>query len=172
MAQAKRDDNYVPTLLGVSNSDQTTPVVLWADPTTHRLLVDSNVTEYTEGDTDASITGIAIMWEDTSDTLRAVSAAKPLPITEASPSAIVAFITDIPTAGTRVQLASNTVIAGVLQAPSTNSGNVFIGGSDVSSTVFGAELQAGQSVGVAIDNTNLIHIDAATSGDDVAFIGS
>jgi hypothetical protein len=37
-------------------------------------------TEYTEGDTDASITGSAIMWEDTSDTLRAVSAAKPLPV--------------------------------------------------------------------------------------------
>lgn len=38
-------------------------------------------TEYTEGGTDATITGTAIMWEDTSDTLRAVSAAKPLPIT-------------------------------------------------------------------------------------------
>ncbi len=37
-------------------------------------------TEYTEGDTDASITGSAIMWEDGSDTLRAVSAAKPFPV--------------------------------------------------------------------------------------------
>lgn len=36
--------------------------------------------QYTEGDTDASITGTAMMWEDTSDTLRAVSAAKPLPV--------------------------------------------------------------------------------------------
>lgn len=37
-------------------------------------------TQYTEGDTDASITGTAMMWEDGSDTLRAVSAAKPLPV--------------------------------------------------------------------------------------------
>lgn len=37
-------------------------------------------TEYTEGATDASITGGAIMWEDTGDTLRAVSASKPLPV--------------------------------------------------------------------------------------------
>jgi hypothetical protein len=37
-------------------------------------------TQYTEGDTDASITGTAVMWEDSSDTLRAVSAAKPLPV--------------------------------------------------------------------------------------------
>lgn len=36
-------------------------------------------TEYTEGATDASITGVAFMWEDAGDTLRAVSAAKPLP---------------------------------------------------------------------------------------------
>lgn len=36
--------------------------------------------QYTEGDTDASITGTAVMWEDTADTLRAVSAAKPLPV--------------------------------------------------------------------------------------------
>lgn len=40
----------------------------------------SSGTQYTEGDTDASITGTAILWEDTSDTLRAVSAAKPLPV--------------------------------------------------------------------------------------------
>lgn len=37
-------------------------------------------TQYTEGDIDASITGTAMLWEDTSDTLRAVSAAKPLPV--------------------------------------------------------------------------------------------
>lgn len=43
----------------------------------------SSGTEYTEGDTDASITGTAILWEDGSDTLRAVSAAKPLPVGDA-----------------------------------------------------------------------------------------
>ena len=40
MAEAPRDDNSIPTLLAVSNADGVTPVVLWADPTTHRLLVD------------------------------------------------------------------------------------------------------------------------------------
>ena len=93
-------------------------------------------------------------------------------VSEAAPTTLVAFVTDIPTAGSRVQLATNTIVAGVLQAPSTNTGNVFIGGSTVSSTVFGAELQPGQSVGIAISNTNKIYIDAATNGDDVAFLGS
>lgn len=36
--------------------------------------------QYTEGDTDASIMGTAILWEDSADTLRPVSAAKPLPV--------------------------------------------------------------------------------------------
>ena len=40
MAQASRDQNFVPTLLGVSNVDGTTPITVYADPTTHRLLVD------------------------------------------------------------------------------------------------------------------------------------
>ena len=93
-------------------------------------------------------------------------------LSEVAPSTLVAFITDIPTAGARVQLATNVIIAGIIEAPSTNTGNVYIGGSDVSSTVFGSELQPGQSAGIAINNTNKIYIDAATSGDDVAFFGS
>lgn len=37
-------------------------------------------TEYTEGATDATITGTAMMWEDASDTIRAVSGLHPLPV--------------------------------------------------------------------------------------------
>jgi len=40
MANAQRDQNSVPTLLGVSNADGSTPIAIYADPTTHRLLVD------------------------------------------------------------------------------------------------------------------------------------
>jgi hypothetical protein len=42
MADAKRDANAVPTLIGVSNADGITPVVVWVDPTTHRVLVDQS----------------------------------------------------------------------------------------------------------------------------------
>lgn len=41
MADASRDGNFVTTLLGVSSSDGSTPVKVYADPITHRLLVDS-----------------------------------------------------------------------------------------------------------------------------------
>ena len=40
MTDAKRDANSVTTLLALSNVDGVTPVTLWADPVTHRLLVD------------------------------------------------------------------------------------------------------------------------------------
>ena len=91
MAQAKRDQNRVPTLLAVSDVDSVTPLVIEGDATTAGLninIVGDDVgvggTQYTEGDTDASITGTAVMWEDGSDTLRSVSSAKPLPISVAS----------------------------------------------------------------------------------------
>jgi len=37
---APRDNNRVPTLIGTSSADGITPVVVYADPTTHRLKVD------------------------------------------------------------------------------------------------------------------------------------
>lgn len=41
MAEAKRDSNRIPTLLGVSSVDGVTPVNVYVDPVTHRLLIDS-----------------------------------------------------------------------------------------------------------------------------------
>lgn len=42
MTNSRRDQNYVTSLLAASNADGITPVVLWADPVTHRLLVQSS----------------------------------------------------------------------------------------------------------------------------------
>src|SRR3990167_5748768 len=62
MAQAKRDDNYITTLLAVSNIDGITPVVLYADPTTHRLLVSATLSGSVALDdlTDVTITSAAL----------------------------------------------------------------------------------------------------------------
>jgi hypothetical protein len=37
---APRDKNFIPALLGTSSTDGQTPIPIFADPTTHRLLVD------------------------------------------------------------------------------------------------------------------------------------
>ena len=44
MADAKRDNNYIPTALGVLDSDGTTPTRIEADPTTHSVAVDDDTT--------------------------------------------------------------------------------------------------------------------------------
>jgi hypothetical protein len=44
MGDAQRDNNSIPTLIAVSNVDGVTPVVLYADPVTHRLLVSTSGT--------------------------------------------------------------------------------------------------------------------------------
>jgi len=41
---APRDANHVPALLATSSSDGSTPVVVYADPTSHRLLVQTSAT--------------------------------------------------------------------------------------------------------------------------------
>lgn len=57
MGFAERDQNRVTTLLAVSKTDGVTPVALWADPVTHRLLVDnanSGITLTTTGTSGAA----------------------------------------------------------------------------------------------------------------------
>lgn len=54
MATGFHDNNHTPGLMATSNVDGKTPVVLWADPTTHRLLTSSGTTTvYTETPTGA-----------------------------------------------------------------------------------------------------------------------
>lgn len=43
MANAAKDENSVPTLIAVSSTDGSTPVRIYGDPTTHRLLVDDTI---------------------------------------------------------------------------------------------------------------------------------
>ena len=87
--RAKGDANYKSggVVGGYSSADaigatDPTLIMIRIDPTTGRVLVDSNAasTQYTEGDTDATITGNVVMWEDAANTIVATSAAKPLPI--------------------------------------------------------------------------------------------
>jgi len=65
MANAERDENSVPTLLALSSAGDGTIVTLYADPTSHRLLVTPALTT---GTTSPSSTPSAVgqMYIDTS----------------------------------------------------------------------------------------------------------
>lgn len=68
MSNAKRDQNYVPTLTGVSYVDLTTPELLAVDPANNRLLVSAIVTG---NDTGATSSTSTVSGSATSVTLKA-----------------------------------------------------------------------------------------------------
>lgn len=118
------------------------------------------VTEYTEGDTDASINGVAMLWEDTSDTLRPVSAAKPLPVGDGGGSLTVDVGTALP-AGTNAigKLAANSgVDIGDVDVTSITPGT---GASNLGKTEDNAHSSA--DVGVAV---LAVRRDSESSGVD------
>jgi hypothetical protein len=141
-------------------------------------------TQYTEGDIDASITGTAMLWEDTSDTLRAVSATKPLPVnivagsssgtqyasgtTVATPTGTVAMGTD----GVGV-FALQTDDAGILLTTVTN--NIAVTDNGGSLTVDGtvAATQSGTwSTRTQDGSGNAVtsHLAGSSRGLDVSII--
>lgn len=62
MADAYRDQNNVPTLIAASSADGKTPVRVWADPSTHRLLVDLGAGVVGPG---LSTDGAVVVWDGT-----------------------------------------------------------------------------------------------------------
>jgi len=79
----KLDVNATSTLGGqtipVSGTSEAVAVQI-VDTSGNQIASFGGGVQYTEGATDSSITGTAIIWEDGGETLRAVSAAKPLPV--------------------------------------------------------------------------------------------
>jgi len=76
----------------------------------------------------------------------------------------------VTTAGTRVQLASSTILNSItIKALATNTGVIYVGDSTVSSTN-GYQLSARETVTIAVTNANLVYLDATVSGEGVTWI--
>lgn len=88
------------------------------------------------------------------------------------PTAIAAGRTTVTTAGTRVQMASVALVAGVtIKALPTNTGLIYIGGATVSSSN-GFILSARESVFIAADNLNRFYVDSSVNGEGVSYLAS
>lgn len=113
-------------------------------------------TEYTEGATDATITGTAILWEDAADTLVTVNSSKPLPVSVASvPSHAVT------NAGTFAVQAAQSGTWTVQPGNTANTTAWKVDGSAVTQPVSIASLPA------LAAGTNAIGKLAANSGVDI-----
>lgn len=85
-------------------------------------------------------------------------------------SAFSGAIQKVTTSGSRVQLPSNACREVTLIGISSNTGSIYVGGSNVSSTAYGVELSAKDSITIAVNNSNLIYIDSSVSGEGVSYI--
>jgi hypothetical protein len=75
----------------------------------------------------------------------------------------------VSTAGTKVQLPSYACTKVTIVALKDNTGSIFIGGSDVTQSVFGAELEAKDAVTIEVSNTNLIYLTSSVSGEGISY---
>lgn len=183
MTQNKFTTNNNPTLVAVSNVDGETPVYLYADPTTHSLLTDIAVT--VTPDVNLAKVGGATFSLDQ----QLAASSLPVVLTAAqlnvlTPPTAVALnpgVNAVGTVGTTpaivnvgqkasnitaVQLsAASTVPTNgiIVQAISTNTASVFIGGLGVLTST-GYELQAGQAAPFTA-NLNTLYV-IGTNGTD------
>ncbi|MDD4721876.1 MAG: hypothetical protein PHR07_03920 [Acidaminococcaceae bacterium] len=101
---------------------------------------------------------------------RGVSDTNGLPVKLSGSTAIVGVVDVVTTATTREALAAHACREVIIIAKDTNTGYIYIGGSDVSATVYGAKLAAGDSITIPISNTNLIYMDASVSGEGISYL--
>lgn len=114
-------------------------------------------TQYTEGDTDASVTGTAMMWEDGSDTLRAVSAVKPLPVDIQD--------TSLPVTQATASSLNAQVVGNVADAASDSGNPVKVGGVNKSTP---PTLTDGQRGDVNLDTRENVKISIWTPNGNTA----
>jgi hypothetical protein len=108
-------------------------------------------------------------WKNVSDWTTGTSTTIPK-VSLSGSGSIKGAVQNVTTAGTRIQLPNLPCREITIIANRTNTGYIYIGGSDVSSTVYGSELAAKDSITIAVNNTNLIYIDASVSGEGVSYV--
>lgn len=91
--------------------------------------------------------------------------------TEQGTTSVGSGAQNVTTAGTRVQLGAQACKWLTIQAKSTNTDGVIIGGSTVLySSLNGYVLFPSQSITLKISNLNLIYVDSAVSGEGISYI--
>jgi hypothetical protein len=81
-----------------------------------------------------------------------------------------AAVQNVTTAGTRVQLSAVACSEITIIAKRANTGYIYVGGSDVSDSVYGAELAALDSITLPVNNADEIYIDASVSGEGISYV--
>ncbi len=152
MADASRDQNFVPTLLGVSSADGTSPVKVYADPVTHRLMVDIPGTT-------GSVTSVSVV------------TANGFAGSVANPTTTPAITLSTTLGAGQIPVSNGT---GFQSAPLTGTGNIvlatsptFSGATITTSTVNGVTLTTGGSATTFLNGAGAYTTPTAGTGDVV-----
>ena len=105
-----------------------------------------------------------------SDTRAEVNANNALKTIEEIPGTPYTNQFAVATAGTAVQLQTNTTLSLTIKALAGNTGLIYVGDSSVDSSS-GFELSAGDSISLAIDEFETAWLDSSVSGEGVSIIG-
>jgi hypothetical protein len=90
---------------------------------------------------------------------------------EVAPTTVSHGIIAVTTAGTRVQLATNTAKSIVVKALVGNTGTIYVGGSGVSAAN-GFPLAPGDTVSLDISNTNVVWLDSSINAQSAAWMAN
>lgn len=85
-------------------------------------------------------------------------------------SSMSSGVVNVTTAGTKVQLSDIACREVIIIAKRTNTGYIYVGGNTVSSTSYGAELAAKDSITIPVNNVNKIYIDSSVSGEGISYV--
>lgn len=120
----------------------------------------------------ATVTGrpMTIGYKNAAGKATGVSPENALPVQLTGSNLEVAAVVNVAFAGTRQQLPDKACREVTIIAKRGNTGYIYVGKGDVSSTVFGAELGELDSITLAVSNTNQIYIDASVSGEGISYV--
>lgn len=93
-----------------------------------------------------------------------------VPSREQGSESITANVINVTTAGTAVQLPSIPCRKIMIIAKRANTGYIYVGGSNVTSSVYGADLGSRDSIVLEVSNANLLYINSSVSGEGVSYI--
>lgn len=155
MTDAKRDNNSITTLIGVSSADGITPVVIWVDPVTHRVLVNATGGSVPGGsNTQVQYNNNGVMGGITGATTDGTTLTLVAPVLGAATAISINGLTITSSTGVLTIAAAKTLVV---------NNTLTFSGTDSSSIAFGAG-------GTVAYVANKLSVFAATSSAELAGI--
>ena len=120
----------------------------------------------------AAVTGnpLTIGYKNASGNATGVTPTNALPVQLSGSNLKEATTVNVLVAGTRVQLPDLVCSQVMIIAKRGNTGYIYVGGDDVSATVYGADLGELDCVVLPVSNTNEIYIDASVGGEGISYV--